>query len=100
MNKQRILLAQRRERLVDEIAVQRVVLEQGIEPWRAPLALADRGITALQYIRSHPQWLLGGVVLFVALRPARVGKWVGRGLVAWQMLHRLQVTQRYPEDAR
>jgi hypothetical protein len=25
---------------------------------------------------------------------------VGRGLVAWQMLHRLQVTQRYPEDAR
>ena len=79
MNKKLIRLAQRRERLVTRAAEQRVALAQNIEPYRLPLALADRGLYALRYIRSHPEWLVGVVVLLVALRPGRVGKWLGRG---------------------
>ena len=90
MNKKLIRLAERRERLVTRAAEQRVALAQNIEPYRAPLALADRGITALRYIRSHPEWLVGVVVLFAALRPGRVGKWLKRGLVPLQIMYTLR----------
>jgi YqjK-like protein len=90
MNKTLIRLAERRERLVTRAAEQRVVLAQNIEPYRIPLALADRGIYALRYIKSHPEWLVGVVVLFAALRPGRIGKWLGRGWVTWQMMYTLR----------
>ncbi|MEZ5573902.1 MAG: YqjK-like family protein [Halioglobus sp.] len=66
----------------------------GIEPWRAPLALADRGLYAWHYIQRHPQWLLGMVVCVAVLRPVRISKWLGRSVLAWQMLHRLSVGNR------
>jgi hypothetical protein len=90
MNKKLNRLAERRERLVIRAAEQRVALAQNIEPYRMPLALADRGINALHYIRSHPEWLVGVVVLLAALRPGRVGKWLGRGLVTWQTMYTLR----------
>jgi hypothetical protein len=90
MNKILIRLAERRERLVTRAAAQRVELAQNIEPWRTPLALADQGLTALRYIRHHPEWIVGIVVLLAALRPGRVGKWLGRGWVTWQMMHTLR----------
>jgi len=90
MNKKLIRLAERRERLVTRAAEQRVVLAQNIEPYRIPLALADRGMNALRYIKHHPEWIIGGVVLLAALRPGRVGKWLGRGWVTWQMMYTLR----------
>jgi hypothetical protein len=90
MNKKLIRLAERRERLVTRAAEQRVALAQNIEPYRMPLALADRGINALRYVKSHPEWIVGVVVLLVALRPGRVGKWLGRGWVTWQMMYTLR----------
>ena len=90
MNNKLIRLAERRERLVARAAAQRVTLAQNIEPWRIPLALADQGLAALRYIKSHPEWIVGGVVLLAALRPGRVGKWLGRGWVTWQMMHTLR----------
>lgn len=90
MNKKLIRLAERRERLVAQAAAQRMVLAQNIEPWRMPLARADQGLAALRYIKHHPAWIVGGGVLLVALRPGRVWKWLRRGWVAWQMLHKLR----------
>jgi hypothetical protein len=90
LNKILIRLAERRERLVTRAAKQRVALAQNIEPYRIPLALADRGINALRYIKSHPEWIVGVVVLLAALRPGRVGKWLGRGWVTWQMMYSLR----------
>jgi hypothetical protein len=90
MNANLIRLAERRERLIAQAEAQRRTLAQDIEPWRIPLALADQGLTALRYFRSHPGWIIGVVVLLAALRPQRVGKWLGRGLVSWQVMHRLR----------
>jgi hypothetical protein len=90
MNDKLIRLAERRERLVAQAAAQRVVLTQNIEPWRQPLARADQGLAALRYIRSHPAWIVGGVVLLAVLRLGRIGKWLGRGWVTWQMMHKLR----------
>jgi hypothetical protein len=90
MNDKLIRLAERRERLVAQAAAQRMTLSQNIDPWRTPLARADQGLAALRYIKSHPAWIVGGVVLLAALRLGRVGKWLGRGWVTWQMLHKLR----------
>ena len=90
MNANLVRLAERRERLVAQAAMQRRTLAQDVEPWRIPLALADQGLTALRYIKSHPEWIVGVVVLLAALRPRRVGKWLGRGWVSWQVMHRLR----------
>ncbi len=90
MNDKLIRLAERRERLVAQAAAQRMTLAQNIEPWRNPLARVDQGLAVLRYIKSHPAWIVGGAVLLAALRPGRVGKWLGRGWVTWQMLHKLR----------
>lgn len=90
MNKKLLRLAERRERLVAQTAAQRVAVAENIEPWRMPLALADQGLSALRYIRRHPEWIAGVVVLIAALRAGRAGKWLGRGWVTWQVMHKLR----------
>jgi len=90
MNKKLLRLAERRERLVAQVAAQRAALAENIEPWRMPLALADQGLSVLRYIRRHPEWIAGVVVLVAALRPGRAGKWLGRGWVTWQVMHKLR----------
>jgi hypothetical protein len=93
MNKKLLRLAERRERLVAQTSAQRVALAENIEPWRMPLALADQGLRVLRYIGRHPEWIAGVVVLIVALRPGRAGKWLGRGWVTWQVMHKLRGRQ-------
>ena len=90
MHKKLIRLAERRQRLVAQAAAQRMVLAQNIVPWRIPLALADQGLAALRFIKGHPAWIVGGVVVVAVLRPGSVGKWLRRGWVAWQILHKLR----------
>lgn len=82
-------LAERRELLVAQAAAQRIALAQNIEPWRAPLARVDQGLTALRFVRNHPATLVAGGILFAALRFRRAGKWLQLGWVMWQMRHKL-----------
>jgi len=90
MNDKLMQLAERREDLVAQAAAQRMVLAQNIEPWRTPLALADQGLAVLRFIKSHPAWIAGGGALFAALRPGRVGKWLRRGWLTWQIMRKLR----------
>ncbi len=84
-------LAKRRECLIAEAAAQRLMLVQQIEPLRAPLILADRGLSAVSYIKSHPAWVSGAsIALLAAVRPSHIGKWLQRGWLAWQVLCRLR----------
>jgi YqjK-like protein len=84
-------LAKRREHLVAQAAGQRLLLAQSVEAWRAPLALADRGLAVVSYIKIHPAWMVGtSVALLTVARPSRVGKWFQRGWVAWQVVRRLR----------
>jgi hypothetical protein len=84
MNGKLTQLAARRERLVAQAAAQRTALVQDLEPWRAPLALADRGMAALRYVRRHPGLLAGAALVIVALRPRRAGKWIRFAWIGWQ----------------
>ncbi len=91
MNRKLLILAQRRERLVSEAAQQREQLAQALEAWRGPLALADQGFAAISFIKNHPFYVAGISAVFVRLaRKSFIGKWVGRGMMAWQLVRKLQ----------
>lgn len=89
MNGKLLKLAKRRERLVAEAEAQRLALAQNIEVWRKPLAIADQGLVALRYVKSHPILMAGSSVALLSIwRPGNIGKWFRRGLVAWQFLRK------------
>ncbi len=88
MSKKLILLAERREHLLTQAAAQRVSLAATIEPWRKPLARVDQGLTLLRYLKHHPVWLISSGLALATLRPVYLGKWLGRGWVAWKLLRK------------
>jgi hypothetical protein len=91
MNNKLIILAQRRERLILEAARQREQIAQIADSWRPPLAMADKGLAAVSFIKKHPIWMAGGSALVLkVLRPRRIGKWFQRGLLAWQLVRKLR----------
>lgn len=90
MNRRLIELAERRERLVAKAALQRDELARRAAPWKGVLAVADRGVEAVRYLRRHPGLVAGAVGLFVALRPARAFSWLRRGWSAWRMWRKLR----------
>lgn len=91
MTKKLQILGQRRERLVLEAAKQRVQLAQTVDVWRAPLALADQGLAALDFIKKYPVLTVASsAVLMRLVKKSFIGKWFGRGMMAWQFARNLQ----------
>lgn len=89
MNGQSTRLAERRERLVAQAAAQRTALAQNLAPWRAPLALADRGVAALHCLARHPALLVVATLAIAAWRPRRLGQGLGLVWGAWRFGRRL-----------
>ena len=89
MNRKLTRIAEQRSLLVARAAAQRTALAHNLAPWRARLALADRGIAAVRYVRNRPGLLVAAALLLAALRPRRVGTWLQRGWLAWQIRRRL-----------
>ena len=91
MNEKLLKLARRREHLVLEAAKQRMQLAQAVEVWREPLALVEQGLAAISYIKKHPILIAASsAVLVRLLRKSFMGKWLGRGMMAWQLVRKLQ----------
>jgi YqjK-like protein len=91
MNEKLLRLALRRELLMREAEQQRMQLVLIVDTWRAPFAIADQGLAAINFIRKHPIWMFGGgAILLKLLRPSRIGKWFQRGLLAWQIIRKLR----------
>ena len=91
MNEKLLKLAQRREHLVLEAAEQRVQLAQAVDAWRAPLALAEQGLAAISFIKKHPILIAASTAVLVRLlRKSFIGKWFGRGVMAWQLVRKMQ----------
>lgn len=100
MNRKLRRIHEKRELLIARAAAQRSTLGLEIEPWRVPLAVADQGLAALRFIRSHPTWMVGGAVALGLLRPRNLGKWLGRALLSWQLLQGLRSSARVPDVTR
>jgi len=85
MNANLIKLAERKTLLVARIGNQRTELEQALAPWHGRLAIVDKGLLAVQYLKCHPV-LLAGLILFpLIFRPKLAIKWFQRGWLVWKM---------------
>jgi hypothetical protein len=81
MNSQLSAVMQRRGELLARIASQRrQMAEIGIR-LEAPLEMADRGVNAVRFLRSHPV-LVAGLIAVMAIRRRGVA---GMAIVAWQL---------------
>ena len=75
---------QRRHELLAKIAMQREqVAEIGIR-WQAPFSLADKGLTAVRYVRSKPMLVAGAVAIFMIRRRGVTGM-VVTGWRIWRL---------------
>ena len=54
------------------------------------LALADRALAGLRWLKAHPQWVGIGVAVLVVWRPRRVLRLGARLWGAWQLWGRVQ----------
>jgi YqjK-like protein len=74
----------RRERLLARSAAQREELALLLAPLRSPLAIADRGVAAAQYVRAHPGLVVIAAAVFVLLSPKRAFRWARRAFTVWR----------------
>ncbi len=83
-------LAARRTRLITEAAAQRVALAHQMQPWRARLAVADRGVAMVRSAGRHPLLLAAVAVLLVLWRPRGAVRWLQYGWMGWQLVRQLR----------
>lgn len=86
MNEKIDRLAARRAMLIARAASQREELAQAAMPWRASLAVIDRGLSIARYLRQHPVFLLAAATTAALMRPRRLFKWIKHGWLAWRLL--------------
>ena len=85
MNAELIRLAERKASLVAKIGHQRTELAMAFAPWHGPLAVVDKGLLAVHYLKRHPALLAGLVLFTMVLRPKVAFRWFQRGWLAWKM---------------
>lgn len=79
LERQRLLA--RSAQLRNDLGAQSTVL-------RTPLTVVDQARAGWHWLRQHPQWPLGALVVLVLLRPRRVLRWSSRLLWGWQLWRR------------
>lgn len=98
MNEKLIALAERRQRLIHKIAVQRGALAQSMQPLRQPLVVAGHGIEVIRYFRKYPV-LMAGVsaltgVLIRKLHIARINALIQTGWSVFQLVRDIRESIR------
>ena len=85
MNRRRLAqIHVRREHLLAKAAAQREEVALLLEPWRAPLAVADKGVAVAAYVRAHPSIVVVAVAALVAISPKRAFRWARRAFALWR----------------
>jgi len=87
-------LARRKEQLIARAEQQRRVISVSCLQLQKPLAMVDRGIAAVRYLRAHPLLLAAGVLAAAAIGRRNLLGWTGRGLFIWRALRSAQLWLR------
>lgn len=98
MSKSLVELHRQRGQLIERIAHQRATLARESAPLKAACDTTDWIMTTVRdsvcqvsgLLRRHPAAAAGLVAVWVALKPRRVTRWLGRTLVAWRTWRRLR----------
>ena len=79
-------LLARRERLIARSAEVRGSLVVQLQAMRRPPPWVHGVEVGWQWVRTHPEWVVGAVVVLVVVRPRRVLEWGGGLFGAWKLL--------------
>lgn len=91
MNHRLQKLAVRRHLLIAQAASQRQLLAHDSLSMHKPLAMMDKALVALRYIKHHPIYIAGGGAALLSIaKPSGIGKWYRRGWLAWQILNKFR----------
>ncbi len=93
MNEKLYELKQRRGELLARIAAQRGQIAEAGAEWDAPLALADRGIAGVRYLRRHPLLVAGAMAFILVRRRSAAGLMWG----AWRLWKGYRYFSTMPE---
>jgi hypothetical protein len=95
MNNSLVTLAKKRQRLVEEAQMQRVVVANQLQAWHKPISMLDYAINMLRYVKQHPILVAsGGSALLTMFKPNALSLWLQRGLLAWQILSKFRKKQQ------
>lgn len=90
----RLQLAEKRGRLLAQIAAQRQTLAGQVAPVVAALAVADQGLDLLdrakRCIQRQPAIVGAAVALLFVLRPRRLFRWSRRAWLLWKTIGTLR----------
>jgi len=78
-----------RQEILARIAAQRLELGTAVGRLERPAAFVDRGIAAVQYLKSRPLLVGAAVAVLVALRGRSTLALVARGVGLWQVVQRV-----------
>jgi hypothetical protein len=81
-------LAARKQQLLIRSAELRVTLAHQSQTLQGPLTWADQAVSGTRWLRNHPQWSLGALLLLAVLRPRRALAWAGRLWWGWGLYQR------------
>ena len=82
MKKKLASIVERRQLLVAQAAQQRMTLATNIQPLQSSLAIADKGLNIVRYVKKHPILIMGLVSLIGVLRPMRAVSWFRSSWIA------------------
>ena len=80
-----IELARRKERLIASVAAQRASFAAAVRDVHGPIAVVDRAVTVVRFLRAHPVLVAALVAGVVAFRRRGVVALVTRGFAAWRI---------------
>ena len=80
-----IELARRKERLIARIAAQRASLAAACRDLHGPIAVIDRTVAAVHFLRAHPLFVVALFVGVIVLRRRRIVGLLKGGVTAWRI---------------
>ena len=80
-----IELALQKQRLQLKSAEQRGALMAAVAQLAPAFAVVDGVQDGFRWLRRHPEWLVGGIVTLLVVRPGAVLRLAERGFFAWQI---------------
>lgn len=81
-------LLQRQSLLLQRSALLRERWEQDAGAFAPSFAAADLAVDGWRWLRTHPEWPGGLLLLTLAVRPRRLWRWSWRAAWAWRLWRR------------
>lgn len=77
-------IIQRRAELIARAARQRDEIGAALGTLRGPLAVADKGVAAVTYVKDHPGIAAAAIVTAAVISPRRALRWAQGALLVWR----------------